>query len=133
MRKKTNIVLTGGHAGSTGYAVVEEIIRQNKKWELFWIGSKRAKEGSVAATFESTELPKLGVNFISIPSGRLQRRFSRYSLISLARNPLGFIFSLYWLLKIRPKVVLSFGGFAALPVVVAAWFIRIPIILPILA
>jgi len=128
MLKKINVVLTGGHAGSTGYAVVEKIIR-NKDWNIYWIGSKRAKEGSSSESFESTELPKLGVKFISIPSGRLQRKLSRYSFISLARIPLGFVFSLYWLLRTRPKVILSFGGYASLPVVMVSWVLRIPIVL----
>lgn len=129
MAKKTNIVLTGGHAGSTGYAIAEEVLRQKKRWSLYWVGTKKAKEGSSSESFEATELPKLGVKFINLPAGRLQRKFSRHSIVSLLRIPLGFLFSLYWLVKIHPKAVLSFGGFAALPVVVAAWLMRIPVML----
>ena len=28
------VVLTGGHAGSTAYVVIEEIRKQNKNWDL---------------------------------------------------------------------------------------------------
>lgn len=123
------LVLTGGHAATTAIAVIEEIKAQNKDWKLYWIGVKNAIEGRNMRTLESEALPKLGVKFLPIVMGRLQRRFTGWTIPSLLKIPVGFIQSIYYLLKIRPKVVLSFGGFASFPVVVAANMFGIPVIL----
>ena len=49
MLKKSDIVpiiLTGGHAGTTAYAVVQELReRRNVSWDIFWVGSRKAVEG----------------------------------------------------------------------------------------
>jgi UDP-N-acetylglucosamine--N-acetylmuramyl-(pentapeptide) pyrophosphoryl-undecaprenol N-acetylglucosamine transferase len=50
-------------------------------------------------------------------------------LPSLVKIPFGFIHAIFLLLKIRPKVILSFGGFASFPVVVIGFCLRIPIVI----
>ena len=124
------IVLTGGHAATTAVAVVEELIRREQKpsWQIYWIGAKGAFEGKDIPTLESEIFPKLSVTFHPIVAGRIQRRFSLYTIPSLVKIPFGFIHAFYLLNKLKPKVVLSFGGFAAFPVVVAARVLGIPII-----
>jgi len=126
---KNNLVLTGGHAATTAVSVVEEIKSQKKDWKLYWIGSKNAIEGKKIVTLESEVLPRLGVEFLSLTTGRLQRRFTLWTIPSLLKIPIGFIQSFYILLKIRPKAVLSFGGFASFPVVFNASLLKIPVII----
>lgn len=126
--KKDKLVLTGGHAATTAVAVVEEIRARHYDWKLYWIGSKNAIEGKKIVTLESEVLPRLGVKFLSLTTGRLQRRFTFYTIPSFLKIPIGFIQSFYYLVKIKPKIVLSFGGFASFPVVVSAKFLGIPVI-----
>lgn len=126
---KCKVVLTGGHAATTAVAVVEEIRSQKKDWKLYWIGVENAIEGKKVVTLESEVLPRLGVKFLTLITGRLQRRFSIWSIPSLLKIPIGFIQSLYYLIKINPKVVLSFGGFASFPVVFNAKILGIPVII----
>lgn len=123
------VVLTGGHAATTAIATIEEIIRRQDKWDLYWIGAKYAVEGKKTPTLESTALPKRGVNFQPIITGRLQRKFTFWTIPSLLKIPLGFFHAFFVLLKIRPQLILSFGGFAAFPVVVASWILRIPVVI----
>lgn len=123
------LVLTGGHAATTAVAVVEEIRSQNKKWKLYWIGVKNAIEGKKVVTLESEVLPRLGVKFLSLTTGRLQRKFTLYTIPSFLKIPIGFVQSLYYLLKIKPRAVLSFGGFASFPVVFNAKLLGIPVII----
>ena len=123
-----NIILTGGHAATTAAAVAEEIISQKKNWKLYFIGAKGAIEGKSVATLESEIMPRLGVEFLPVKTGRIQRKFSRWTIPALLRTPVGFIQSFYYLLKYRPQVVLSFGGYASFPVVFSAWLLRIPVI-----
>lgn len=123
------LVLTGGHAATTAVAVVEEIKSQGKDWKLYWIGVKNAIEGKKVVTLESEVLPRLGVKFLPIITGRLQRRFTIWTIPSILKIPIGFIQALYYLLKVHPKAVLSFGGFASFPVVINAWLLGIPVII----
>lgn len=126
---KNRLVLTGGHAATTAVAVVEEIKKRNYPWKLYWIGSKNAIEGKKIVTLESEVLPRLGVKFLALTTGRLQRRFTIYTVPSFLKIPIGFIQSFYYLLKIKPKAVLSFGGFASFPVVVGAKILGIPVVI----
>lgn len=131
MENEIRVLLTGGHAGTTALAVFEEIKSRvdTKDWKLYWIGAKRAIEGTKVATLESTELPKLGVKCYSITTGRIQRKFTRHTIPSLLKIPFGFVHAFTLLQELRPKVVLSFGGFAAFPVVVMAWALGFPVVL----
>lgn len=126
---KDKLILTGGHAATTAVAVVEEIRSQGKNWKLYWIGVKNAIEGKKVVSLESEVLPRLGVTFLPLNTGRLQRRFTVWTIPSVLKIPIGFIQSFYYLIKIKPKAVLSFGGFASFPVVVNAKMLGIPVII----
>lgn len=122
------VVLTGGHAATTAIATVQEIQKRNLPWELYWIGPKHAIEGKKTLTSAYKNLPRFGVYYLALTTGRLQRRWSRYTLPSLFKIPVGFLHSFYLLLKVRPHLVVSYGGYAAFPVVVVAWAFRIPVV-----
>lgn len=128
---KINIVLTGGHAATTAIAVIEEMLRRESKdrWSIYWVGVRGAVEGKNMQTLESEVLPKMGVTFKPIIAGRLQRRFSLYTIPSLFRIPFGFIHALILISKIKPKIILSFGGFAAFPMVVVGRILGVPVLI----
>lgn len=110
---------------------VEELSKTKGRvcWDIYWIGARSAIEGKNVPTLESLHLPRLGVSHRSIITGRLQRRFTIWTIPSILKVPFGFIHALFLLMQIRPDVVLSFGGFAAFPVVVMAKLLRVPIVL----
>ena len=127
--EKGNVVLTGGHAATTAVAVIEEIKSEGLNWNLYWFGVKNAIEGAKVATLESEILPKLGVKFIPLTTGRIQRRFTIWTIPSILKIPIGLVQAFYLLLKIRPRIVLSFGGYASFPVVVSARMLNIPVVI----
>ena len=120
------LVLTGGHAATTAMAVVEEIAKRKKNWDVHFIGPQRAMEGMNIPTLESVIYPKIGVSFQGLFTGRLQRHLTFWTIPSLMKIPFGILHAFYLLLKIRPDVVLSFGGFVGFPVVFCAWILKIP-------
>lgn len=129
-KRKGNIVLTGGHAATTALATIESLKKDKDiKWNISWIGSRKAVEGKSTLTIEFREFPKLGISCHNIIAGRVQRKFTRYSIWSLVKIPFGFLHAFYLLFKIHPQVIISFGGFAAFPVVVSGWIMRIPIVI----
>lgn len=115
--KKNNIVLTGGHAATTAIATIEQLEKLiDNDTKLHWIGVRKAVEGKRALTLEAKILPDMGVKFHNLITGRIQSKYTRHTFLSMAKIPIGFIHALIIILKLRPKVVLSFGGYAAFPV-----------------
>jgi len=104
-------------------------LSEERGWEIYWIGVRGAFEGKNIPTLESSAIPAQGVVFHSIFAGRLQKKFTRWTIPSMLKIPVGFLHAVYLLLRIKPKVVLSFGGFAAFPVVIGSWILRIPVII----
>jgi len=131
-KSKAKIVLTGGHAATVALAVCQELKRRSKAgigWDIYWIGAKRQVEGKDFPTIESQALPRVGVKVYSIITGRLQRKFTPWTIPAIARIPIGFFHALYLLAKINPDIILSFGGFSAYPVVFIAWVLGKPIVI----
>jgi len=106
------ILLTGGHAATTAISVIEELIRRYGKEgvDISWIGARFPIEGKEVGGLELKIFPDFGVKSY------------------LLRLPIGFIRAVYFILKIKPEVTLSFGGFAAFPVVFASWVFGIPVL-----
>jgi len=118
------IIIIGGHL-SPALAVIEALGDE----EIYYIGRKYTFEGDEAISLEYKEIAKLGIPFYSINAARLQRRFTKHTIWSLTKFPLGFFQSLKILKKIKPDVVLGFGGYVSLPVILASFFLKIPIVI----
>lgn len=118
------ILIIGGHL-SPALSVIENI----KNDEIFYVGRKYAIEGDKALSLEYTTIQDLKIPFFEITTGRLQRKFSKYTLLSLSKMPVGFFQAVKILKEIKPDVVLGFGGYVAVPVVVASFFLKIPVVL----
>ncbi|MGI6775881.1 MAG: UDP-N-acetylglucosamine--N-acetylmuramyl-(pentapeptide) pyrophosphoryl-undecaprenol N-acetylglucosamine transferase [Patescibacteria group bacterium] len=121
------IIFTGTHF-TPALAVIEEI-KKKEPWEIYYLGRKYTLEGEKIPSPESQILPKMGVKFIPIPAGRLQRRFTRWTIPSLLRVPFGLFKALKVILEIKPKVIVSFGGYVGVPVVIAGFLRRVPILI----
>lgn len=118
--------MTGGHV-TPAIALIKELKKRGYD-DLIFVGRSTMMEGDKTPSIESVLIPQLGVKFFTITPGRLQRRFSIYTIPSLLRAPLAVLQALALLLRESPQVVVSFGGYVALPVVIAAWILRIPVV-----
>lgn len=121
------VLVTGAHF-TPALATIEEL-RKFDGVEIIYIGRKTTQEGDSSPSVESQVLPSKGIRFIPIIAGRLQRSFTLYTLPSLLKIPIGVIQSIFIVLKEKPDVVLSFGGYVAVPVVFISWLFSIPIII----
>jgi len=124
--QKCHVVITGGHI-TPALAVIQHIKKQYSHIKISVIGRKHALEGSKVLSEEYNLLEKYSVPFYPIITGRLQRYFGFQAIGSMIKIPFGFLQSFFILLKLRPSVVLSFGGYVALPVSYAAKILGIPI------
>lgn len=122
------ILITGTHF-TPAVAVIRELRKMEPRADIVYVGRKTTQEGDDAPSIESKVLPNEGVKFIPIITGRLRRHFSFYTIVSLFKIPIGFIQAFFILLFEKPNVVLSFGGYVAVPIVILSWFGSIPIII----
>lgn len=121
------ILVTGAHF-TPAVAVIEELQKMEPKAEIVYVGRKTTLEGDKTVSVESQVLPSMRVKFIPLTTGRLQRNFSFLSLVSLLKIPVGFLQSGFILFSEKPDVILSFGGYVAVPIVILGWLGSIPII-----
>lgn len=122
---KLLIVAGGGGHFAPALAVIEKL---PKDWEVAVVGRKYTFEGDQALSLEYQTAQKLGIKFIAITTGRLQRTFTLRSFNSLVKVPVGFFQALKVLKTYQPDVLLSFGGYVSLPVALAAKSLGVPIV-----
>ncbi|MGH7245664.1 MAG: UDP-N-acetylglucosamine--N-acetylmuramyl-(pentapeptide) pyrophosphoryl-undecaprenol N-acetylglucosamine transferase, partial [Candidatus Levyibacteriota bacterium] len=85
--------------------------------------------GDKGVSLEYQAITDLEIPFIPFPTSRLQRKFTRHTIPSLLRLPKGFFTALFIIKKHKPDVILSFGGYIALPICFAAFLQKIPIVI----
>lgn len=121
------VLVTGTHF-TPAVAVIEEL-KKIDGIEIVYVGRCTTLEGDNTASAESKVIPSLGVKFIGVITGRLQRVFSIYTIPSLLKIPVGLLQAFFIILTERPDVILSFGGYVAVPIVIAGWLFSIPIMI----
>ncbi len=99
---------TGGHI-YPGLALAEEFLKKNGQTELLFVGTENGLEKELIAR-EGYQLKLI--------KGR-----------TILNSLFGVVQALKILRRFRPQVLVSTGGYASLPVVVAAWLIKIPVFL----
>ena len=124
----SNIVFTGGGTGGhifPGLAVADELrqlcTEAGKDCRIIWIGSSKGMDRSIIEKSGSVD------TFYGIPTGKLRRYFSLENLVDVFKIIGGCIASFFLLLKLRPAVVFSKGGFVSVPPCLAAGLLKIPV------
>jgi len=114
-------ILTGG--GTMGsvtplLAVAEELKKREPSAEFLWLGTKSGPEKKLVELYN--------IKFAAIPAGKLRRYFSGWNFLTPFLIAAGFFKSLWMIFKFKPRMILSAGGFVAVPVIWAGWFLRVP-------
>lgn len=118
------LVITGGHF--TPAAALLPVLQ--KEFSVLFVLRKHAYEGDSVLAFEYKTIQEMGLPFKVISAGRLQRKLTIHTIPALLKFPIGFIQSLIILWQWRPNIILSFGGYVALPVCLAAFILKIPVV-----
>jgi len=123
--KMKKIVISGGHL-TPALAVIEELQKRGD-WQIFYFGRPYSTEGDRTPSLESKIIQEKGLKFIPINFGRIQHKFTRYTLPAFLRIPWSFILAFYHLSRLKPDLVLSFGSYVGATVSLAAWLSAIPV------
>ena len=100
--------------------MIEALEAYPVKPELYYIGP---------TPYEAELLTKHNVRFIYCPAGKLRLYFSIQNFFDLFRNFFGIFVALFKLYLIYPDVIFSKGGYTSVPILLAARFLRIPVVI----
>ena len=116
------IAFTGGGTGGHIYPglAVAGVLKQQLCCRIFWIGSEAALDKSI--------VQDAGIEFFSIPAGKLRRNFSLRNFTDIFRVFFGFIAARKILKREKPAVLFSKGGFVSVPPCAAAALLGIPVL-----
>jgi UDP-N-acetylglucosamine--N-acetylmuramyl-(pentapeptide) pyrophosphoryl-undecaprenol N-acetylglucosamine transferase len=122
VKVQKTIVITGTH-----HTPAIELINQLKKdpqftWKIFYLSDAFKTETHLIHTI----IPKLGVKFIPLKSGKFHRRWLPSTIKGIPFIISAILSSYRYLRRIKPDLVMSFGGYISVPVIIAAWFSHIP-------
>jgi UDP-N-acetylglucosamine--N-acetylmuramyl-(pentapeptide) pyrophosphoryl-undecaprenol N-acetylglucosamine transferase len=120
--ERGTLVLTGG--GTAGHVMPNVALLPELRaagWHVVYVGAHQGIERRLATA--------AGLEFHGIATGKLRRYFSWQNFIDPFRVLQGIGDAYRILGQVRPRLVFSKGGFVSVPVVLAAWLRRIPVIL----
>ncbi|MDD3003175.1 MAG: UDP-N-acetylglucosamine--N-acetylmuramyl-(pentapeptide) pyrophosphoryl-undecaprenol N-acetylglucosamine transferase [Candidatus Shapirobacteria bacterium] len=123
---KKTIIITGTHL-----TPALELIRQLKTdkktdWQINYIGRKNNSSVDNTPSIESKIIPKIGIKFYSINCGKLDRRWLPNTIKGLPQTTKSLFESLTLIKKIKPDIVVSFGGYVSVPIIISSFFKKIP-------
>ena len=127
-RRKTSralrMVIAGGGTGGhlfPGIAIAYEFMGRHPRNRVLFVGTGKPLEISA--------LSVTGFNFERITAAGIKGRGWARQALSIAKIPKGIIESILILKRFGPDLVVGVGGYAAGPLVIGAWLLRIPIAL----
>lgn len=120
------ILITGGHL-TPALAVIDEL-KKNSGCEIIFVGRKYAFESELTISQEYQIITEKKIAFLPLNAGKLQRIFGLNTLKSFLKIPFGFLKAYQIVSQVKPDIILSFGGYLALPVCFSGYCQNIPIV-----
>ena len=118
------VIAGGGTAGHVvpAIAIGEALVaRGHPRSTIHFVGSRRGIDRKL--------VPAAGFGLTLLPGRGLARKLTLDNLQSLVGFAAGLVLAVGLLVKLRPAVVVSMGGYAAAPCALAAALFRIPLVL----
>lgn len=116
--KPRKIIITGGHV-TPALAVIDELKKQAPDVEIVFVG-RRYNNHEMTESFEYQEITRRGIRFIHLDTGRSIKSLSFSSLKNLFSIPVGMWRAWGIIATEKPDLVMSFGGYLALPIAYAS-------------
>ncbi|MGW0433555.1 UDP-N-acetylglucosamine--N-acetylmuramyl-(pentapeptide) pyrophosphoryl-undecaprenol N-acetylglucosamine transferase [Micromonospora sp. NPDC003197] len=129
---RIRVIVTGGGTGGHTYPALTTIrtlrarlAEAGTEPELLWVGVSHGLEAKIAR--------QENVPFKAITTGKLRRspnlRELGRNLADMFRIPLGVVQAIMTVIRTKPAVVFSTGGYVCVPIGVAAWLTRRPLVM----
>jgi len=123
VKRKSIIIAAGGTGGHVfpGIAVAEEILRLAPDVKIAFAGTSRGLESNI--------VPRHGWPLRLLGSQSIKDKGGAARALAILRLPFSVMHAIVMLVSERPSLVVSIGGYAAGPLVLAAWILRVPVVL----
>jgi len=121
-RLSKKIILTGG--GTAGHVTPNMALIPSLKeagWSIEYIGSHDGIEQDL--------IVEIGIPYHSITAGKLRRYLDLQNFSDPFKVLKGLVEAYFLLGKLKPDIVFSKGGFVTVPVILASWLRRIPVVI----
>lgn len=130
-KKSTKFLVTGGHL-TPAMAVLDDLKASGYSW-FFWVGRIRTMKGDKNPSAEYNVITKkYKIPFSDFKAAKIIRFNSIKTfiefLIELIKVPISLINSIQIIRKFKPDVIVSFGGYLAIPIVIIGKIFGIPIV-----
>lgn len=113
MTIQKNLIITGTHH-TPAIETINQLQKNTKfSWKITYFGD-----------LPPTELPN--ISFIHIPCGKYDRNSYIKTLLSLPQIIHGFFKSIALISSLKPDIVVSFGGYVSVPVIIASRLFNVP-------
>lgn len=123
---KKTIVITGTHL-TPAVELINQLKGDSKtNWEIHYIGRRYNSSIDCRPSIESQIIPKLGIKFYQITCGKLDRKWLFNTIKGVPDTIKGFFQAFILVNKINPDIVVSFGGYVSVPVIISSWLRNIP-------
>lgn len=104
-------------------AVIAELKKRGYT-NFVWVGHKYNQQKNESLSPEYRTITLQNIPFIELKTGKIIRSFGLkdipYVIYQLALIPAGFIKSIYIIFKYNPQIIISFGSYLAVPIVLSA-------------
>lgn len=121
------MLISGGHL-TPALAFIDYLQTNHKDISIIFIGREYSRESDKQLSREREEIGVRNIEFFSLSAAKLADR----SPLNILRQVYKFFASLFTTVSIisthKPDVFVSFGGYLAVPIAVACWLQRVPII-----
>ncbi len=117
------IGFVGGGTGGHFYpliAVAYQLHTSEKIPKMYYFGP---------AAYNKDVLDEMDIKYVHCPAGKLRRYFSIQNIIDIFRSFFGIFIAIWKLYVIYPDVIFSKGGYTSVPILLAARFLRIPVVI----
>lgn len=120
------IIITGTHL-TPAIELIHQLQSDPKfDWDISYIGRLFNSATNKIPPIESKIIPSLGINFFPINSGKFDRKFFWNNFFELPETLKGFFDAQKIISKIKPDIIVSFGGYVSVPVIINGFFRKIP-------
>ena len=121
------ILITGGHV-TGALAVIDELLKTQNAKSILFVGRKYVNDNEKGLSFEYQEVTARNIHFIHLETGRLTWILSFNLFLQFFKVINGLIKSFDILGREKPDVILSFGGYIALPVAIVGRIFGIKVV-----
>lgn len=109
----SRIIFIGGHL-TPAIAVLTELKKRGYR-NIVWIGTKHTQSSDRSLSAEFQTVTSLNIKFYNLKTGKIIRKWNRSTFLNGIKNmiliPFGIIQAFFLILFLRPKLIVSFGGY----------------------